>query len=202
MSISRILILAALPVLALAQGCKKAETQAPAVPAVSATVEARPAAAAPAASAPKTSPGAVKAPKPYEKKETWFELPNAAGGKIDLADYAGRPVMLMFFTETCPYCKKAAPFMERMNKAYKTGGLGVLGVSLNTDPVYAAAFAKQFGLTFPLTYEGGPIARRYNAQGVPFIFLLTKDHEVYNVWAGYHESFDEDIKSGIADVLK
>ena len=50
----------------------------------------------------------------YAKKETYFKLPNAAGGELDLAAYAGKPVLVMFFTETCPYCRKAAPFIQQV----------------------------------------------------------------------------------------
>ena len=140
--------------------------------------------------------------KAYEKKETYFSLPNSAGGQVDLADYAWKPVLVMFFTETCPYCRKAAPFMNKMNKDYKASGLNVLGVSLNSDAVATDQFVKYYGMTFPVAYNGKQAARNYGAQGVPYIYLLKKDHTIFNVWAGYDPSFDEEIKSGIAEVLK
>lgn len=199
---TRIFILAALPALALMLGCKKTETTGATIPAAAATVEARPAGETGSGEKRPAVPPAKEAKKAYEKKETWFSLPNIAGGRIDLADYGGKAVMVMFFTESCPYCRKAAPFMEKINKEYKAGGLNVLGISLNRTPAYPIEFGKRFNLTFPLAYEGGPVARQYNAQGVPFIFLLKKDHTVYNVWAGYDESFDEEIKSGITAALK
>lgn len=203
---TRIFILAALPAIALAQACKVSEASKEVVPAVSATVEARPAdEPAPPAKQPVAAP--VKTPagepaKAYEKKDTYFSLPNSAGGQVDLADYAWKPVLVMFFTETCPYCTKAAPFIEKMNKDHKAGGLNVLGVSLNSDPAYTAEFTKHYGLTFPVAYGGKQAARQYGTQGVPYIYLLNKEHTIYNVWAGYDHAFDEEIKSGIAEVLK
>lgn len=198
----RIFMLAALPALALMLGCKKAGTPKATIPAAAATVETRP--AGETASGVKQPAGlaAKEVKQAYEKKETWFSLPNAAGGRIDLADYGGKAVMLMFFTETCPYCRMAAPFIEKMNKTYKAGGLNVLGISLNGDAAATAGFVKYFGVTFPVACEGKQAARQYGAQGVPFIFLLKKDHTVYNVWAGYDEAYNKDIESGIAAVIK
>ncbi|OGS52751.1 MAG: hypothetical protein A3J79_05315 [Elusimicrobia bacterium RIFOXYB2_FULL_62_6] len=203
----RIFVFAALPALALAAACQNPETPKATVPAAEATVETGPAdAPAPAAKQPEAAPAKAQtpaaAPKAYEKQDTYFTLPDTAGGQMDLAAYAGKPVLLMFFTETCPYCTKAAPFIEKMNKDHKAAGLSVLGVSLNNDPSYALGFAKRYGITFPLAYQGGKVARQYNARGVPFIFLLNKNHTVYNVWAGYDEAFDPEIANGIAEVLK
>ena len=50
-----------------------------------------------------TQTATIEKPVPgYNKKSTYFKLPNAAGGEIDLASYAGKSVVVMFFTETCP----------------------------------------------------------------------------------------------------
>ena len=72
--------------------------------------------------------GQAKAPQAYKRTDAYFRLPSASGGEIDLASYAGRPVLLMFFTETCPFCRKAAPFIESVNKKYSDRGLAVIGI--------------------------------------------------------------------------
>ena len=64
-------------------------------------------------SAAAVQPAATAAGKPakaaaYQKRETYFKLRNAAGGMLDLASYAGKPVFVFFFTENCPYCRKLA----------------------------------------------------------------------------------------------
>ena len=152
--------------------------------------------AAPAAPAARSKPAG-----PYVKKDTYFKLPGAAGGDIDLAAFAGQPVLVMFFTESCPYCRKAAPFMQRAYSAYSPKGLVVLGILIQERPQPAVNFAADLGVTFPLAYKGREVSRNYRAQGVPYIYLLTKEHEIYDVWEGYAEQYDNSILKAVETVL-
>lgn len=137
----------------------------------------------------------------YAKKNTYFKLPGGAGGEIDLAAYAGKPVMVLFFAEWCPFCNKAAPFLEKMYGTYKKQSLQLIGIDVENDKNSANVFAGNHGLTFPVAYNGGEVARRYKTQGVPYIFLLTKEHTVYKFWPGYDESFDKEILKAIKEVI-
>lgn len=152
--------------------------------------------AAPTAAAP-----AAEGSAPYAKKDTYFRLPNAAGGEIDLAAYAGKPVLLVFFTETCPYCRKAAPFMQKAASTYGTKGLNTIGICTQDSAQSALNFASDFGLTFPVAYKGKEIASNYRTRGVPYIYLLTQAHEIYDVWEGYDERYDPSILKAIETVL-
>ncbi|MEW5951231.1 MAG: TlpA disulfide reductase family protein [Elusimicrobiota bacterium] len=140
--------------------------------------------------------------KEYVKNANYFSLPSADGGKIDLKDYSGRPVLVMFFTENCPYCRKAAPYMEKMHKKYSGKGLAVIGISLKDSSEGAKRFASDLKLTFPLAYKGSEIGKNYHVQGVPFIYLLDKNHNNYDTWMGYDESYNGDIDVTIEQVLK
>lgn len=171
--------------LALA-ACGKKEQPAPAEPAGQSVTAQAPVTAAPA----------------YNKKETYFNLPLAGGkGRLDLATYAGKPVMFMFFTETCPFCRKAAPAVEKFHQAYGPKGLNVMGICIQDDAQAALDFAKSLGVTFPLAYKGRPAYQAYKAQGVPYIYLLDKDHKVYDVWEGYDPSYDPSMLKAIETVL-
>ncbi|MCX5785796.1 MAG: TlpA family protein disulfide reductase [Elusimicrobia bacterium] len=138
----------------------------------------------------------------YIRKAHYFKLPAANGGEIDLAAYAGKTVMVMFFTESCPYCRKAAPFLEKVYKTYSSKGLNIIGICIQENADAPKAFAHDLGLTFPLAYKGGPIYRKYEAQGVPFIYLLDKSHEVYEVWQGYSPEYDAEIIKNVERALK
>lgn len=161
----------------------------------------------PAAAMEKTAETAVEATPAagaagYVKGATYFNLPDHKGGRLDLAAYAGKPVMVMFFTETCPYCRKAAPFVQSVNAEYGSKGLSVMAAAHESDAAPAGRFVKDFGLTFPVAYDGAATARAYQTRGVPYIFLLDKEHKVFNLWAGYDPSFNKEIKSSIEEVLK
>jgi len=137
----------------------------------------------------------------YAKKSTYFRLPNAAGGEVDLASYAGKPVLVVFFTETCPYCRKAAPFIQKTAAAYGPKGLSTVGICVQDSAQAAKNFAADFGITFPLAYKGKEISRNYRTQGVPYIYLLTADHEIYDVWEGYDPQYDAPITKAVETLL-
>ena len=145
--------------------------------------------------------GRPKAAAAYAKKGTYFKLPGVAGGEIDLAAYAGKPVIVFFFAEWCPFCNKAAPFLEKTYRTYKARSLQLIGIDTENDKRSAIVFAENHGLTFPVAYNGGEAARRYKTRGVPYIFLLTKEHTVYRFWPGYDESFDKEILKAIEEVI-
>lgn len=138
----------------------------------------------------------------YQKRGTYFRLPLAAGkGDLDLAAYAGKPVLFMFFTETCPFCRKAAPAVENLHKTYGPKGLNVLGICIQEDPEAAVNFAKSLGVTFPLAYKGRPVYKAYKAQGVPYIYLLDREHKLYDVWEGYDHAYDAPMTKAVEALL-
>ncbi len=171
----------------LAAGCNKAqEPGAEMEKAAETEVEASPAV---------TASGYVKGP-------TYFNLPEHKGGRLDLAAHAGKPVLLMFFTESCHYCRKAAPFVQSVNAEYGGKGLSVMAAAHEREASPAARFVKDFGISFPVAYDASPVARTYQTRGVPYLFLLDREHKVHNLWAGYDRSFDKEIRSSIEEVLK
>ncbi|HAH31367.1 MAG TPA: hypothetical protein DCL44_03525 [Elusimicrobia bacterium] len=138
----------------------------------------------------------------YARKPTYFKLPSTNGGEIDLASYAGKSVLVMFFTETCPYCRKAAPFIEKMHKTYSPKGLSVVGICIQENADAPKTFASDLNITFPLAYKGGHVYKNYKAQGVPFIYLLGKNHEIREVWEGYSPEYNQEIIRNIEEALK
>ena len=146
--------------------------------------------------------GTTATEKTYIKQESYFKLPDCKGGEIDLASYAGKPVMLMFFTASCPFCRKAAPFIETMSRKYSARGLKVIGICVEDEASAAEGFVKNFGLTFPVAYKGAEVSRKYKTQGVPYIFILDRAHVIHNMWAGYDPEFDKPIIQSIEEVIK
>jgi len=130
-----------------------------------------------------------------------FRVPGAKGGTIDLEAFSGKPVLFMFFTEGCPYCRLAGPALEALSKTYGPKGLSVLGVNLDDDKEGALNFARDLGVTFPLGYAGRAAFRNYKARGVPYIYLIDGDRNLVDVWEGYDESYEPMMKSAIETLL-
>lgn len=137
----------------------------------------------------------------YVKTDFYFKLPDSKGGEIKLEDYKGKPLIVFFFTKNCPYCQKAAPYLNDIHQKYKDKGLKVIGVSVKSSKDDAIEFSEYFNLTFPVAYDGRKVAINYGISGVPFIYLLDKKHELKRVWAGYDEEYNQSIEKSINSVL-
>lgn len=148
-----------------------------------------------------TTPQQQTAAANTENSRTYFSLPGASGGKVDLASYSGKPVMVFFFSESCPYCRQAGPFVEKIYSKYGPKGLNVVGICVEDTPEAALGFAKATGVTFPLAYGGARTSALYRTRGVPYIFLLDKNHDFYDVWEGYDPEADQSIVSGVENLL-
>jgi peroxiredoxin Q/BCP len=98
------------------------------------------------------------------KKAPAFSLPDQAGKIHNLADYAGRPVVLYFYPkDDTPGCtKESCAFQDNLPKFKKTSA-AVLGVSV-LDSQSKAKFADKYGLEFPLLAdEDHAIIDKYGA---------------------------------------
>jgi len=187
-------LLVLIPVMALTLAACKPEESAPAAGAPAAEAVVKVEKNDPAAPAAKPDPA-------YVKKDTYFKVPAVAGGDLDLAAYSGKPVMFMLYTETCPFCRKAGPALEKMHKQYAARGLTVLGLCIQDDPRAAKNFAESLGVSFPMGYGAREVYRQYRAQGVPYIFLLNKSHEAVAVWPGFDASFEGQMMQAIETAL-
>ena len=84
------------------------------------------------------------------KKSPAFSLPDQAGTKHSLADYAGQPVVVYFYPkDDTPGCtKESCAFQDNLPK-FKQSKAAVLGVSV-LNSASKAKFADKYGLKFPL----------------------------------------------------
>src|SRR5215467_5823888 len=110
-----------------------------------------------------------------------FELKTSDGKQFSLeAELANGPVVLAFFKVSCPTCQYTFPFLERLHKAYKNEHVRVIGVSQN-DSAETAAFAREFGVTFPILLDDTrkyPVSNAYGLTNVPTIFWIAQDGEI------------------------
>jgi peroxiredoxin len=117
------------------------------------------------------------------------------------AELARGPVVLAFFKVSCPTCQYAFPFLERLHKAYGNNGVTVVGVSQN-DARETAAFAKEFGVTFPILLDDTrsyPASNAYGLTNVPSIFWVAQDGEIEVSSVGWVKSEFEQINRKMAD---
>ena len=124
---------------------------------------------------------------PLGTKAPDFSLPDPSGKKVSLADFAGKPALLVvFMCNHCPYVKHVAAGLAQLAKDYQSKGAAVVGISSNDIkshpddvPAKMAEEAKLRGYTFPYLFdESQSVAKAYRAACTPDFYVFDRDQKL------------------------
>ncbi|MEY4529386.1 MAG: hypothetical protein RLZZ156_107 [Deinococcota bacterium] len=108
-----------------------------------------------------------------------FDLAMINGGRIQLEQFKGKPVVLNFFASWCVPCKDEAPMFSRAAVEYSKKGVIFIGIAYNDKEDKAREFANQFDLGFPImmddSSDAGRTSVKYALFGVPETFFIDKN---------------------------
>jgi peroxiredoxin len=116
----------------------------------------------------------VKAPE--------IELQSLDGYKFSLKEAREKgPVVAAFFKVSCPVCQMAAPYLDRIFRAYQQSGKFMfVGVSQD-NAADTKEFNRRFGVTFPVLLDPAgkyPASNAYGLTNVPTTFLISQESEI------------------------
>jgi peroxiredoxin len=100
-----------------------------------------------------------------------LELSTFRGGKLNLKDLRGKPVILFFFSGTCSSCLQSAALWFSIKTHYSHRGLEFLGVS-SSPREEIREFFNQTGLEFPVLMGDVEVMKRFDVSEFPTILLL------------------------------
>jgi len=109
--------------------------------------------------------------------------------------------VLVFFKVSCPTCQYALPFYQRLFKAYKSQHVTLVGVSQN-DADETKAFAKEFGISFPLLLDDTRkyvVSNAYGLTNVPTSFWIGNEGEVEITSVGWSRAEFDQINRKMAE---
>ncbi|MFN3168582.1 MAG: thioredoxin family protein [Phycisphaeraceae bacterium] len=114
-----------------------------------------------------------------------FALTDTDGNTVTRNDFAGKPLLVMFICNHCPYVKHVAPELARIGQDYKDR-VGIVAVQSNDVEQYpddSPAKMKQEkaerGYPFPYVYDADQsVAKAYSAACTPDFFLFDADHKL------------------------
>jgi peroxiredoxin len=124
---------------------------------------------------------------PLGTKAPDFSLPDPSGKTVKLADFVGKPALLVvFMCNHCPYVKHVAAGLAQLAKDYQARGAAVVGISSNDvknhpddSPANMAEESKLRGYTFPYLYdESQAVAKAYRAACTPDFYVFDRDHKL------------------------
>jgi peroxiredoxin len=133
-----------------------------------------------------------------------FELKAMDGKRFVLRDELARgPLVLAFLKVSCPTCQYAFPYLERLELTYGHNGVRIVGVSQN-DPKETTAFAREFGVTFPILLDDTdkyPVSNAYGLTNVPTIFWVAQDGDIELSTVGWVKADFEAVSRKMAESL-
>lgn len=122
------------------------------------------------------------------KPASLFEGLDLDGKPITLAEFRGRPVLLIFWASWCPSNASEAPRFIRAIKALGPKAPVVIGVNLDavgSTKDEALAAARRFVLDEEETWrsiaDGEPIAKAFMASDIPANVLISADGKIFRI---------------------
>jgi peroxiredoxin len=123
-----------------------------------------------------------------------FSLPDVDGKTVTREDVSGRPLLVVFMCNHCPFVIHIREQLVTFAKEYQAKGLAVIGISSNDvsthpddSPARMKEDAQKYGYTFPYLYDGSQsVAKAYQAACTPDFFLFDRQHKLV-----YRGQFDD-----------
>lgn len=124
-----------------------------------------------------------------------FSLPESATGKtVSLLDYRGKPVVVVFICNHCPYVLHIAERLAGVAAEYADKGVQFIAINSNDVTNYPddapdkmVVMSERFGFTFPYLFdESQEVAKAYRAACTPDFYLFDTDHRLV-----YRGQFDD-----------
>lgn len=131
--------------------------------------------------------------------------PVATGGwtlankqRATLADYKGKVVVLDFYATWCEPCRAETPRLVQLQKQYQQQGLQVIGLNVGgaDDRDFVPAFAKEFGIQYPLGFPDDEYADSFlgDNQNIPQAFVFDRDGKLIKRFVGYSDSSGAELE--------
>jgi peroxiredoxin len=114
-----------------------------------------------------------------------FDLETLSGGRIQLSDLRGRPVLINFWATWCGPCKLEMPAIQAQFDQHSSD-LVVLAVNFDEPAEEVQGFADELGLTFDVLLDpGGEVnAKVYQVRGYPSTYFVDRDGMIQAVQIG------------------
>src|SRR5690606_26313970 len=106
------------------------------------------------------------------------------GGKVDLAAYRGKVLLVIFWATWCQPCTEDLPQIRTLYEKHGAQGFEVVGINLDSIPDPIRPYLTQHRVPWPQIYEPGGLesepARAFGIISLPTMFLVDKSGKVVN----------------------
>lgn len=114
-----------------------------------------------------------------------FSLPDTDGTTVSIGDFSGKPVLVMFICNHCPFVHHVAPELARLSTNYAEK-IGVVAIQSNDVVSYPDDSPKKMaeekakrGYAFAYLFDANQsVAKAYTAACTPDFFLFDAQHKL------------------------
>jgi cytochrome c biogenesis protein CcmG/thiol:disulfide interchange protein DsbE len=104
-------------------------------------------------------------------------------GKVSLAAYRGKPVILNFWASWCEPCKRETPELVAFSKRHPK--IAVVGLAVNDAASDARRFARKEGVPYALGLDrDADVADRFAVTGLPVTAVIDADGRLASTFIG------------------
>jgi thiol-disulfide isomerase/thioredoxin len=133
-----------------------------------------------------------------------WELSN--GKRSVFSEYKGKVLILDFYATWCEPCRDSVPHLIGLQKKYQDQGLQVVGLNVGGpgDEQLVPAFAKQFGIQYPLARPDEDLVTLLLADqnAIPQTFVFDRQGQLVQRFIGFGSDTGFYLDSAVETALK
>ncbi len=127
-----------------------------------------------------------------------WELPDANGNMVKLADQKGSIVILDFWATWCSPCQRAMPVLDNWMKKKMPAGVKVYSINVwEREPEQAKALFATKAFAMTLLMGTNDLAQSYDFDGIPFICVIDAEGKIRFEEKGFTDDLDEKLDTWV-----
>jgi peroxiredoxin len=114
-----------------------------------------------------------------------FNLKDASGKDVKLADLKGKVVLVNFWATWCEGCQVEIPWFIEFQKKYASRGLVVVGISMDDDGWKSVKpWIEEKKVNYPIVIGNDGLGTQYGLVGMPLTALVDREGKIVDVHQG------------------
>ncbi|MCX7667679.1 MAG: TlpA family protein disulfide reductase [Atribacterota bacterium] len=134
---------------------------------------------------------------PYLDRD--FALEDLQGNVLQLGKFAGRPIILVFFSPRCGDCKEEMPYLKELYSIHQEQGLIMVGVGIRNKKDIED-FVQEQGVPFPVVVdETLEVSKSFGVFFLPHVVFFDKQGKITYSKAG--KISQEELTTNLKSIL-
>jgi thiol-disulfide isomerase/thioredoxin len=141
--------------------------------------------------------------KRIDKPAPLWELPDADGNIVKLADLKGKILILDFWATWCNPCRQTMPVLDNWMRQSMPKGVQVYSINVwERDPEAARKLMSDQNYAMKLLFAPNSISKDYGFDGIPYLCVIDQDGRIVFAESGYSRDLDEKLSFWIDALIK